>query len=476
MDVMDEKMNGTGNETADNLKYDKADDTADKTDDTADGWQKATGSMAEGNRQQVSLVGIGMGAAGTLTEEARRVISECDCLIGAGRMLEAVCANKSADKSDVQKCGLKPLAKEEENHGTGAREQAIYCAYEPERIREILTAHPEYRKTAVLYSGDIGFYSGARELRRVLADRCEVKGIPGISSVVYLAARLGISWEDARLTSIHGRNRPYIHILARHRKTFLLFGGNGLAEEFCSRIREYGLTGLRIWIGRNLSYKEESIVCRTGADIQPEDLKGLSALYVENPSPLLQGVQIRDDAFIRGNVPMTKEEVRFVSLASLALSGECVFYDIGAGTGSIAVTAAALHENAQVYAVERKAEAVELIRQNKRKFCVDQLEIIEGTAPEALQDLKPPTHVFIGGSSGNLEGILKCIREKNPSAKVVLNAITLETVKEVLLAEEKGLLREVEIIQAGFSRAKKTAGYHMMTAQNPIYIITAGMA
>ncbi|MDE6936777.1 MAG: bifunctional cobalt-precorrin-7 (C(5))-methyltransferase/cobalt-precorrin-6B (C(15))-methyltransferase, partial [Lachnospiraceae bacterium] len=85
-----------------------------------------------------------------------------------------------------------------------------------------------------------------------------------------------------------------------------------------------------------------------------------------------------------------------------------------------------------------------------------------------------PTHVFIGGSSGSLEGIVRCIIEKSPRAKIVLNAITLETIKEVLLAEEKGLLVDVEIIQAGISRAKKIMDYHMLAGQNPIYIVSAG--
>lgn len=400
------------------------------------------------DKRKAFLIGIGMGNEGTLSADARKAIQESDCVIGAKRMLEAVHTD----------------------------EKAVHCECMPERIREIIASHPEYQKTAVLYSGDIGFYSGSKELYRLLKDLCEVKGIPGIASIVYLAAKLHVSWEDARLVSIHGRKQPYIHIVARHRKTFLLLGGSGQAEDFCSKIKDYSLTDLKIWIGKDLSYKDESIVCRSGADIQPEDLQGLAALYVENPSPMEKGVQIRDDAFIRGNVPMTKEEIRAVSLAKLELSEGCVFYDIGAGTGSIAVTAAVLYENAQVYAIERKPEAAELIRQNRRKFCVDQVEVIEGTAPEALQDLKAPTHVFIGGSLGSLEGILRCIGEKSPSVRVVLNAITLETVKEALTAEEKGLLWDVEIIQAGISRAKKVADHHMMMAQNPIYIISARIA
>lgn len=401
------------------------------------------------NRAQAKLIGIGMGTMETLTKEALQAVVQSDCLIGARRMVEAV-------------------------YRAGCRSKAVYYEYQPERIREIITAHPEYQKIAVLYSGDIGFYSGARELYGALKECCEVRGIPGISSAAYLATRLKVSWEDAKLLSIHGRRQPYIYVLARHRKTFLLFGGKGQGEEFVSRIREYGLTGLRIWIGRSLSYEDETIVYRTGADIRPEDLDGLVVLYIENPSPLPgDGVSIRDDAFIRGNVPMTKEEVRAVSIAKLGLSGDFVLYDVGAGTGSIAITAA-LHEGARVYAIEKKDEAVELIRQNKRKFCTDQVEIVKGTAPGVLKDLEPPTHVFIGGSSGSLEGIVRCIIEKSPRAKIVLNAITLETIKEVLLAEEKGLLVDVEIIQAGISRAKKIMDYHMLAGQNPIYIVSAG--
>lgn len=396
-------------------------------------------------RQKVSLVGIGTGAGGTLSMEAMQVIRESDCIIGAKRMLESA----------------------------GAGDKTAYIAYMPEDIREIIVTHPEHRKIAVLYSGDIGFYSGAKELYGILGDTCEVKGIPGISSVIYFAARLGVSWEDARLVSIHGRRKPYIHILARHKRCFLLFGGNGQEEEFCRQLKEYHLTGLKIWIGKSLSYEDESILYRTGEEIQPEDLSGLTVLYVENESPLPAcSGQIRDEAFIRGNVPMTKEEIRAVSIAKLMLTEDSVLYDVGAGTGSIAVTAAAMHETARVYAIEKNAEGAELIRKNQRKFCVDQVRVIEGTAPEALIALEPPTHVFIGGSSGNLEEILRCVKEKNPDVRVVLNAITLETLTEALAAEKKGLLKQAEIVQAGMAKSRNIADYHMMTGQNPIYIIS----
>lgn len=415
-------------------------------------------------KQKVSLVGIGMGTRDMLTAEAIQVIRESDCIIGAKRMLEAVGAGE-VHIGLPEKTG--------ENHIFLPGEKKICQAYLPEEIREIAVSHPEYQNIAVLYSGDTGFYSGAKEMYRMLEDVCEVRGIPGISSVACFASRLGISWEDVRLVSIHGRSKPYIHILARHKKCFLLFGGRGQEEEFCGKLKEYRLTGLRIWIGRALSYEEERILYRTGETLQPEDLKGLVILYIENPLPFPKGsAQLRDDAFIRGNVPMTKEEVRAVSIAKLMLTEDSVLYDVGAGTGSVAVTVASMYETARVYAIEKNAEGAELIRKNQRKFCVDQLHIIEGTAPEALDDLEPPTHVFIGGSSGNLEEILHCVRKKNPDAKVVLNVVTLETLSEVLKAEEKGLLKGTEITQINVAKSRRIADYHMMTGQNPVYIIS----
>ena len=129
---------------------------------------------------------------------------------------------------------------------------------------------------------------------------------------------------------------------------------------------------------------------------------------------------------------MTKEEVRTVSLSKLCLTEDSVCYDVGAGTGSLSIEMALRAHQGKVWAVEKKEDAVELIRQNKVKFAAGNLEIIEGLAPEALTDLPAPTHAFIGGSSGNLKEIVKLLIEKNPQVRIVINCITLETVSEAL--------------------------------------------
>ena len=129
-------------------------------------------------------------------------------------------------------------------------------------------------------------------------------------------------------------------------------------------------------------------------------------------------------------------------------------------------------EQGKVWAIEKKEDAVELIRLNKAKFAADNLEIVEGLAPEALTELPVPTHAFIGGSSGNLKEIVKLLIEKNPQVRIVINCITLETVSEALETAKEFGFEENEIVQLGAARSKAIGRYHMMMGENPIYIIT----
>ena len=177
-----------------------------------------------------------------------------------------------------------------------------------------------------------------------------------------------------------------------------------------------------------------------------------------------------DEAFDRDAVPMTKAEVRSVSLSKLRLTRDAVVYDIGAGSGSVAVECALQIPGGMVYAIEKKENAVDLILRNREKFRVSNLEVVQGEAPEALQALPAPTHAFIGGSSGNLREIVALLLEKNPAVRIVANAITLETVAELtaLLPE----FSQVDVAEVAVSKGRSLGRYHLMTAQNPVYIVT----
>lgn len=182
---------------------------------------------------------------------------------------------------------------------------------------------------------------------------------------------------------------------------------------------------------------------------------------------------MRDEWFIRGKVPMTKSEVRAVSISKLELTKDAVLYDIGAGTGSVGIEAALSIPNGQVYAIEQKPEAIELILQNREKFQAENLIVIKGTAPEAMEGLPMPTHAFIGGSSGQMKPIVEQLLQRNPGIRLVFNAIALETVGEILNILKQWKL-EHEVVSVQVSKAVQAGNYHMMQGQNPIYVISAG--
>ncbi|MDK2966350.1 precorrin-6Y C5,15-methyltransferase (decarboxylating) subunit CbiT [Lacrimispora sp.] len=182
---------------------------------------------------------------------------------------------------------------------------------------------------------------------------------------------------------------------------------------------------------------------------------------------------MRDELFVRGDVPMTKSEVRAVCISKLELDPDSILYDIGAGTGSVSVEASGYLTNGKVFAVEKKPEAQELIEANRKKFNADCITVVKGTAPDALSGLETATHVFLGGTSGNLEEVLDLVLRENPNVRIVANFIALESLTDMLLWLKKHSI-EAEIVQMQVSRAKTAGSYHMMMGQNPVYIISFG--
>lgn len=396
------------------------------------------------SQAEISLVGIGMGSAETRTAEASRAIRESDLLIGARRMIDS-CREFGKD---------------------------CYVEYDSQKIAQYLAEHPEYEKVAVLLSGDPGFNSGAKKLLDVLGN--QVKVISGISSASYFMSRIQKSWDDVLITSAHGKHTNLVSLIKRNKKVFSILGTRNGIQNLAQEMAALGLNRAQLYTGECLSYPDEKI--RKGA---PEDFLNyeadpLSVVYVENPDAQKEYVThgIPDTEFLREKVPMTKEEVRTVSLSKLHLEEDSVCYDVGAGTGSVSIEMASRAWNGKVYAIEKKALAVELLKKNREKFAVENLEIIEGTAPEALENLEPPTHAFIGGSSGKMETILRLLLEKNPSVRIVINCIALETVSETLQCLKTLPVKEEEILQISVSKGKSIGNYHMMMGENPIYIIS----
>lgn len=398
-------------------------------------------------KPHITLLGIGMGSQETLTVQGKKAAKSADLIIGAKRMADA-----------VREPG-----------------QAVVYEYRSDVIADYIRNHPEYEKVVIALSGDVGFYSGARKLLTALGGReSNVEVICGISSVVYFMSEIGLSWDDAKITSAHGKHCNLISMIRHNQKVFSILGTGTAVAELAGKLVKYHMGEVLLYVGENLSYPDEKIFVKKAEELTNYEGQPLSVVcaFHENPEPALSTHGIPDEEFIRGKAPMTKEEVRSVSLSKLRLTEDSICCDVGAGTGSVSVEMALRADQGQVFAIEKKEEAAALLEENKQKFAVDNLEIIKGEAPQALENLPALTHAFIGGSSGNLKEIVALLLGKNPQVRIVINCITLETISEALDVLKEYDFQQREVVQLAASRSKEISRYHLMMGENPIYIIT----
>ena len=181
---------------------------------------------------------------------------------------------------------------------------------------------------------------------------------------------------------------------------------------------------------------------------------------------------IADDEFIRGRVPMTKQEIRILTLAKARIGAGDVVYDIGAGTGSLSIEAALQAENGLVYAIERKSEGIALIQQNAEKFGVENLTVVQQEAPEGMEALPACNVVLIGGSGSHLEEILAAVdRKLVQGGRILLNCITVQTLASCIAYMRRNERYSYEAIQVQVNRLRQVGPYDMAEAINPIYIV-----
>lgn len=397
---------------------------------------------------RVNIVGIGPGNPDLLTGEARQAIAASNILLGDKRMLSAF-----ADSS-----------------------KTVYDTIKTSAIAEVAAkADPAMDVLAVLVSGDVGFFSLAKTISGKLPD-CECVRYCGISSLVYFASKLQLSWDDAKIVSMHGRDQNLVAAVAQNKKVFSLTGGDHSPQALCKQLCEHGLGQVLVYVGENLSYPEEKITQGTAEEISALSFPSLSVMMLLNDEancfePTVHG--LADDLFMRSKVPMTKQEVRSVSMSKLMPKATDVIYDIGAGTGSCSVELALIAKQGKVWAFERNPVAVELLGKNKELFGLTNLDVIAGEALENIKTMPAPDCVFVGGSGGDLCEMLDVIYAKNSKCRIVINAITVETLAQVAAYYKEHLDYSLEIVNVFVARSKKLGSYNLMMAQNPVYVMTA---
>ncbi len=394
---------------------------------------------------KITIVGTGMDGAATLTAEARNAIESAEVLMGAARMLEP----------------FKALGKR------------TFSEYRAEELARLIEEN-ESSDICVLMSGDSGFFSGTERLLGLLQKSGKsVEVIPGVSSLSYFAAKIGKPWQSMKIVDLHGNGANIARAAARNGLCFFLLGGENTPDTVCRRLCEYGLGELRVYIGGDLGYPSERIIQGTAQSLCGTDVSGLCVLVTENPYPE-RGTRfgIPDDEFTRGSVPMTKAEVRSVIMSKLKVPEKGICWDLGCGTGSVSVEMALACHEGTVYAVDRSEEAVSLTKANALKFRCDNIRAVLGEIPEALSAIPAPDSVFIGGASGRIGAVLDEVYSRSPKAAVTVTAVSLETLNEAITAfGERGI--SSQIVQIAATRAKRLGSHTMLSAENPIFIISA---
>lgn len=391
--------------------------------------------------KNIYLISAGPGGVDFATVNGLKVIGECHELYAPKRLAEIY---KSV-RGDIIEAGI------------------------DETISKVISSDNE--KIGVLISGDAGFYSVSKRMVGEFGRIGKVEAVAGVSSLSYLCAKVGLSYDDMFIMSLHGRSGSAVGAVSYHEKVFILTGGLMNTQEICRDLAFNGIAGVEVIAGENLGMRDEMIFQGSMQEALMKNFTGLTSLIFINKNFTDPCKIIKDGDFIRGDIPMTKEEIRRLCVAELNPKPSDIVYDIGAGTGSVSVEIARKATGGLVYAVEKEPEGIDLICKNREKFGAYNILPVGGEAPHILAELPPPDKVFIGGSSGKLGGIIGEILKKNPNVKFVITAITLETLSEATdCFKNNGI--EADIVCINAAKAVKIGGYHMMTARNPVYIIS----
>ncbi len=420
----------------------------------------------------IYVIGVGYRP---LTERAREILFKADHILASKRLFEVF--KRFEDFS---------LLKEK-----------VMVINRIDETMEFIRNNLDERTVVLLASGDPLFFGiGRKVIGEFGENRVEI--LPDLSSIQIAFSKIKEPWDDVFLMSLHGgpdpekrRRLPYEiddipSLLQAHNKIAVLTDRENSPSEIARRIPSTPeFTSLKIFVCERLGYPDEKITSGTPDKIaemifsdpnvvilvnrEEERKKGIAEgkSITNNTGPSF-GLSEREITHSRGLI--TKDEVRAVSIHKLRLPKKGILWDIGAGSGSVSIETARLYPELKVFAIEKNEEQLAHIRDNKIKFGTPNIAITSGEAPEALKDLPSPDRVFIGGSGGQLPGIIRRIRERMPKGVVVLNAVTLETLYEALpVLESNGF--ETEISQISVSRSKILNGQRHMTALNPVFVI-----
>lgn len=401
-----------------------------------------------------SLWVVGCGADGpeSLSPRARAAVETAEVLYGGARLLELFDPRPGQVRVVIDR-----------------RLDAL--------VRHLKT-HREARRV-VLASGDPNFFGIAEVLYRA-GFRDEMTVEPNVSSVQWLFARIRESWHDVYFASCHGRPADdLVEWVREHPKVAVLTDRINHPGALAARLAEAGLGDVPVFVGERLGTGAERVHRHRARDVPDGPWDPLAVVAVIRPpgpsGPPRLGIPDPAIRRLEGQPNLfTKGEVRAVSLWNLALRPGDVVWDIGAGTGAVALEAAGLvAPGGRVYAVDGRPEALAAIRANAAEFG-RRVTAVRGWAPDDVDGaLEDPDAVFVGGSGGRLAGILDWVASRlRPGGRLVANLVGLEHVEEAVRTLE-GHGWAVRVTAVAVARGTRTAGLTRLVAENPVFVVAA---
>ncbi|MGN7414999.1 precorrin-6y C5,15-methyltransferase (decarboxylating) subunit CbiE [Paenibacillus sp. SAF-068] len=400
--------------------------------------------------RKIRIIGVGEEGAAGLTTDSLNLIQEADVIVGGERQLEyfpAFAGERLAIKS-----GLSDLVV---------------------KIKALQATH----SVVVLASGDPLFYGIAGYLaRKIGPDQLEIR--PNLSSLQLAFAQLGESWHDAVLESVHGR--PLKGLAQRidgKAKVALLTDEHNSPAAIGAYLQQFGMTEYDAYVAENLGGADERVRHYTLDELAAAECSPLNVVILlrrkDAPAPR-RGFGFADEEFHQRKPEkglITKREVRAFSLSELKLGEDSIVWDIGAGSGSVAVECTRLAPRGQVFAIEKNEGDLVNIEANRIKFRTD-FTVLHAKAPAGLDELPHPDAVFIGGSGGELGQLIAlCASRLRPEGRLVVNAATIETLHDSMKAmREAGMDASVTLLQT--ARSKPILNMTRFEGLNPIYVIT----
>ena len=413
---------------------------------------------------RLTVAGIGPGEADYILPAVIKKMKKAHTVIAAKRILPV----------------LKKLCQDVNSEADSENSKPVFLAMGKikdtlEQIGEILSKGQD---VVMAVSGDPLMYSLYRTIcNDPISEGWEVDLIPGVGSLQMLGAAFGETMEEALIISVHGRAKTAGSIalaVAENPKVFFLCSKEQGPAWLSQIMLDYHMDHVTVCAGANLSYEDELLESGIPEEMVQKEFPSLCVAMIKNPEPhqIVRPCFLSDEDFERDKTPMTKEEIRVLILHKMKLHPDDIVWDIGAGTGSVSIECARQVPFGTVHSVERNETAVKLIYKNKEKFSADNLFIYEGDAAKTACTLPEPDKVFIGGSGKELSQILETIAAFPKKIKVVISAVTIETIAEAneLLGKYD---TDFDVIQATVGRGRKIGNYHIMDTNNPVMIFTA---